>query len=583
MAVNLFMLNRNEVLKFGFSLLALFLVLSVVPAQELQDAAQKGELRRVRELLEKFPESINEKDSGWGRTALHWAARGVHFEVMKLLVDQGADVKATDNSDITALHSVAARGHREATELLVSRGADLNAVDAFGQTPLSYTITGSHKELADFLISKGATVPIEGEVGRRLLHASASQGNKALVDWMVDKGADLTTESGNGGTILHSACEGGLTDFAEKLIRRGFAVNAPDRYGLTPLHYAAANGHKSAAESLLNHKAEINARTLTGMRPIHLALEADQKEMADYLAERGAKPGPPEFPGLKGKYLGQKRPGKKPELFALGIVSSKDWEHASPVFSPDGTEVYWTSISGRMRIVWMKLEKGKWSAPTPAPFTGFDDCYPSISDDGKRLYYVSYRQLNADRKNPGFGINLWFVDRTKNGWSEPRPVGPPFDTGNIFGFSMTREGTVYFAEGGGNSFDICRSKLAGGIYSKPERLGEAVNSSYMEDEPFIALDESYLIFKSMRPGGFGGADLYISFHRGDGSWTEAQNLGPSINTEHAERFPLVTRDGRYFFFGSDRNGNPGDIYWISAKFIEKLRPQPLKQKKTSGG
>jgi ankyrin repeat protein len=578
MAADFFMSKRNDILKAGLLLLALSLVLSATPAQEIHDAAQKGEVRRVRQLLEKKPELINEKDSGWGRTPLHWAARGVHFEVLKLLVDKGADVKAKDNSDITALHSVAIRGHREAANLLVSKGAELNAVDSFGHTPLSYAITGGHKELAEFLISKGATVPIRGEAGRRLLHASASQGNKALVDWTADKGVDLTTENGNGGTILHSACEGGLTDFAEKLIGRGFAVNVPDRYGLTPLHYAAANGHKAVVEILLNHKADSEARTLTGERPIHLALESDQKETADFLSARGADPGPPAFPRLKGDYLGQKRPGENAELFALGIVSSKDWEHSSPDFSPDGTEVYWTSISGRMRILRMKLEKGKWSAPAPAPFTGFDDCYPRFSDDGKRLYYVSYRPLIADRKNPGFGINLWFVKRTKSGWAEPRPVGPPFDTGNIFGFSMTREGTVYYAEGGGISFDIYRSKFAGRGYSGPERLGEAVNSDYVEDEPFIAPDESYLIFKSMRPGGFGGADLYISFRREDGSWTDAKSLGPLINTEHAERFPSVGRDGKYFFFGSDRNGNPGDIYWVSAGFIEKLRPQSSKQK-----
>jgi ankyrin repeat protein len=574
--------ERRKAFEIGSSLLALCFVLSAVPAQEIHDAAQRGEVRRVRELLEKRPESIKEKDSGWGRTALHWAARGVHFEVLKLLVDKGADVKARDNSDISALHSVAARGHREATELLMSNGADVNAVDAFGHTPLSYAITGSHKVLADFLISKGAKVPVQGEAGRRLLHASASQGNKALVDWMADKGADLKTENGNGGTILHSTCEGGLTDFAEKLIEMRFAINATDRYGLSPLHYAAANGHEAVAEILLKHEADIEARTLAGERPIHLALASGQKDMADFLSARGAKPNPPQFPSLKGEYLGQKKPGERPELFVLGIVSSKDWEHASPDFSPDGTDVYWTSISGRMRILWMKLKDGKWSAPAPASFTGFDDCYPSFSGDGKRLYYVSYRQLNADRKNPGFGINLWFVERAKNGWSEPQPVGPPFDTGNIFGFSMTREGTVYYAEGGGSSFDIFCSKFAGGTYSKPVRLGEAVNSSYMEDEPFIAPDESYLIFKSMRPGGLGGADLYISFHRGDGSWTEAKNLGPLINTEYAERFPSVTRDGKYFFFGSDRNGNPGDIYWVSAGFIENLRPKPSKQKKSRG-
>jgi len=180
--------------------------------------------------------------------------------------------------------------------------------------------------------------------------------------------------------------------------------------------------------------------------------------------------------------------------------------------------------------------------------------------------------LKEGEKNAGIGINLWFVERTGNSWSEPRPVGSPLNTGNIFGFSMTDNGTVYYTDASAD-LDLYRSRLVSGQYAEPEKLDEAVNSDDMEDEPFISPDESYLIFKSMRPGGYGGADLYISFRKADGSWTEARNLGANINTEHAERFPGVTRDGKYFFFGSDRNGNRGDIYWVSSKFIEALRPE----------
>jgi ankyrin repeat protein len=544
-------------------------------ADDIHNAAQQGDLQRVRELLEANPELVNRKDSSFGRTPLHWAARGVHLDVLSFLLEKGADPNAVDNSKITALHSVSSRGHKEAVEWLLTNGAHVNAVDEFWKTPLAYAISGNHEELIGLLVAKGGTLPLQGEAGRRLLHDSASQGNRALVEWMVAKGADLSSENGNGGTLLHSCSEGGLTEFVGRLLNKGLAVNAQDRYGFFPLHYAARNGHEDVAEVLLQNKADIDAANLAGDRPVHLARQAGKKDLAEMLIARGADPGPPRFPLLQGEYLGQKKPGAKPELFALGIVSTVDHEHSSPVFSPDGREVFWTSISDGMKIFRMRREDGRWSAPELAPFSGFDDCYPRFSPDGQRLYFVSWRAVKEGEKNAGLGINLWCVERTESGWSEPRPLGPPFDTGHIFGFSMTEEGTIYYTDAE-SGFDIYRSRLVDGRYTEPEKLDEAVNSDDMEDEPFIASDESYLIFKSMRPGGFGGADLYISFRKKDGSWTGAKNLGAKVNTEHAERFPSVTRDGKYFFFGSDRDGNRGDIYWVEARAIVAIKPKELK-------
>ncbi|MBN2346588.1 MAG: ankyrin repeat domain-containing protein [Candidatus Aminicenantes bacterium] len=545
----------------------------IAPADELHDAASKGDLRKVSEILETNPEPANQKDTVFGRTPLHWAARGVHLDVLGLLLEKGADPNARDNSGITALHSVSARGHREAATLLIAKGANVNAMDGFGRTPLAYALSGGHRELAAFLSSKGGTVPIQGEAGRRLLHESAFQGDKSLVEWMISAGVDVSTANGNGGNLVHSISEGGLADLAGALIKKGLAVNGQDRYGFSPLHFAARNGLHDVADVLLRNHADINAVNAAGETPLHLARRAGKNDMVEMLVARGAGKAAPRFPALKGEYLGQKEPGTRPEIFARGIISSVDHEHSAPAFSPDNREVFWTSISDGMKIFRMRLEKGRWTAPERAPFTGFDDCYPWFSADGKRLYYVSYRPLHEGEKNAGMGINLWLVERTKRGWSAPRPVGPPFNTGNVFGFSMSDNGTIYYSDAS-RGFDIFRSRLVNGRFAKPEALGDAVNSEGMEDEPFIAPDESYLIFKSLRPGGFGGADLYISWRRKDGSWTEAMNLGPQVNTEHAERFPSVSRDGKYFFFGSDRNGNRGDIYWMKADFLRELKAEP---------
>ena len=97
--------------------------------------------------------------------------------------------------------------------------------------------------------------------------------------------------------------------------------------------------------------------------------------------------------------------------------------------------------------------------------------------------------------------------------------------------------------------------------------------------PYIAPDESYLLFSSSRftsETDFG--DIFVCFHRSDGSWTEAINLGPSINSSRQERFPTVSPDGLYLFFTRWVKSGNEDIFWVSAKIIDDLKKELLTPK-----
>jgi len=88
-------------------------------------------------------------------------------------------------------------------------------------------------------------------------------------------------------------------------------------------------------------------------------------------------------------------------------------------------------------------------------------------------------------------------------------------------------------------------------FYEPEKLDNAINSEYSEQDPCIALDESFMIFYSSRPGHLGkeNVDLYISFKEKDGHWTEAINMGPTFNKSHIiTRFPRLSPDGKYLAF-----------------------------------
>ncbi|MFC1573066.1 TolB family protein [Candidatus Eisenbacteria bacterium] len=86
--------------------------------------------------------------------------------------------------------------------------------------------------------------------------------------------------------------------------------------------------------------------------------------------------------------------------------------------------------------------------------------------------------------------------------------------------------------------------------------------------PFIAPDESYLVFNSRRPDAIIKSVLCVSFRNAQGGWGEPQliDLGVEAGT------PFVTRDGKFLFFTSGERGK-SDIYWVSAEVIEELRPQ----------
>jgi hypothetical protein len=312
-----------------------------------------------------------------------------------------------------------------------------------------------------------------------------------------------------------------------------------------------------------------------------------------------------DFSLLKGPYLGQKPPGKVAEIFARGIVSTGASEFGS-TFTPDGQEFYY-AVSGvpRQVIVFMKFQENQWTQPQIPVFSGrYDDWDLNFSPDGKKLYFTSNRPLNG-ASDPLDNSNLWVVEKTDFGWGEPWDLGPLINTDGYENYpSVTNEGILYYFHSekrDDRNPDVYYSKLINGKYSEPGRLGAEINSPYQEWDPFIAQDESYLIFGSVdRPGGFGGCDLYISFRKEDGTWTQAVNMGEPINTEANEFCPNVTSDGKYLFFTSRRRRleglhptNPitykekmkmvnspgngeGDIYWVNAQVIDELKPDELK-------
>ena len=272
-------------------------------------------------------------------------------------------------------------------------------------------------------------------------------------------------------------------------------------------------------------------------------------------------------------YIAQREPVDTPEIFAPNIISLPDRYEFGSVFSKDNTELFFgIDDNGKSEIHHTQLINGAWStskAILKDSIFGYND--PMLTPDGNRLFFITDQSF--DRSKTKKDIDIWFIERTIDGWSTPTNAGEMINSSkNEYYISFTNTGKMYFSsnvnadEGKDYDFDIYSSIFTNGKFESPLLLDKAINSNRYEADVFIAPDESYIIFCAIRENGFGNGDLYISFKDSLENWKPSQNMGPVINTNGHELCPFVTSDGKYLFYTRNQ-----DIYWVSTKIISKLK------------
>lgn len=569
------------------------------------EVARTGDTERVESLLTADSTLLTVTD-GDGRSPLHHAVAGGHTEMVELFLDRGADIGAVDAQGRTPLHDAAYLGDAPTVALLLSRGADIKAREFRGRTPLFLAVNwGGSLEVVEQLIAAGSDVNDRTERGEEVLFSSLFYGEPEIIDALLAAGARLpeddqqvsravflaasngfeavfrmATEEAESRGIrwweevpMHAAARGGSVLIGRALIALGHAVHEKNMYGITPLHVAAERGRLGFVGFLAASGAPLDETSVTGNTALHFALEAGHDSVAARLEALGASTEPAVFPELRGPWLGQPEPGLTPERFALGIVSGHHFnsEHSPAAFSPDGSTVYWTHAF-RGPILFSRLEDGRWTRPAPASFISeHGDGEPIFSPDGQRLYFLSMRPLEPGAE-PG-KENIWYVEREDSAWSEPRPVDRAVNEFNHHWLiSISEAGTLYFSsvrEEGYGGRDLFQSRSVDGVHQQPENLGSVLNSEGNEHTPFIAPDESYIIFSSTGHGTESGPfSFFISYKEPDGAWSAPLSLDHITAPVEGPLCPIITADGEFLFFiGS------GDVWWTRADFIDEMRVQ----------
>ncbi|MCD6034882.1 MAG: serine/threonine-protein phosphatase 6 regulatory ankyrin repeat subunit A-like [Rickettsiales bacterium] len=266
-------------------------------------------IESIRPYFENISNLVTQTDKD-GNTLLHLAVRYKWIELIPLLINQGADIKAKNSEGATALHAAVFSRNTQGAETLLKAGADKNAILREEKSVLAKvnetgtpgaSIKATFKEAIAIIQDKNITeeerlakitaaldetpdlVNQKALKGVTLLHFAAKYAKPPVINAIVEKIkavqpddyiAKIEAKAGNmGGTPVHWAAGSNNNEALISLKMHGANIEASDNKGKKPIHYAAGYGHVDIIELLKNIGAKIDSRDNKGATALHTAAE----------------------------------------------------------------------------------------------------------------------------------------------------------------------------------------------------------------------------------------------------------------------------------------------------------------------
>ncbi len=189
--------------------------------------------------------------------------------------------------------------------------------------------------------------------------------------------------------------------------------------------------------------------------------------------------------------------------------------------------------------------------------TRLDEYFPFLTNQQDLLFYT---QSGIGKKDEDLYFSNWEQGRWRGGQLTGKLFNTTFNEGMC---TMTRDAIRMFFTACGRpdvkgTCDIYQALLEQNRIVKTQPLKGASNTDFWESQASISCDGSTLYFASNRDGGLGGTDIWVSYLQEDGSWSEATNLGPTINTAEDEEAPFITNDSEVLYFSSTGHKGLGE-------------------------
>ena len=230
--------------------------------------------------------NINAVDiEGW--SALSYAVNNGDIEIAKLLLENKAKIK---DELLIAIKSPIVESRINMMKLLIDNKANINYTDENGFNPLNIAIESGDMELTKFLITNGANVNSLMQDGVSLIGYAIAQNNMDLLQILIENGANVNYTNGDSwaDTPLKTASRLGLDNVVRILLTRNADINAVDMNGNTALHTAALNSQLSIVKLLLEKNPNLDIQNKVGNTALHLAVISGNIDIVGELVLKGA-------------------------------------------------------------------------------------------------------------------------------------------------------------------------------------------------------------------------------------------------------------------------------------------------------
>ncbi|MGG9971400.1 OmpA family protein [Ferruginibacter sp. SUN002] len=258
-------------------------------------------------------------------------------------------------------------------------------------------------------------------------------------------------------------------------------------------------------------------------------------------------------------------------------VNSKYSEYYPSLTIENNNIVFTRRIDDDEDFYESNLTANKWDLSKPLSGkvnTIYREGAENISQDGEMLVFAAdYPQGQTQGS-----FDLYVSYKTKTGWSEAENLGPLVNTDYWESSPCISpdKRDIYFSslrpDGYGGADIWVTHRLPNGKWSRPENLGDSINTEGNEGCPFIYSDNQTLFFNSNGQKGYGQSDLFFSKKINDSIWSAPQNLGYPINTIDEEGSLVVASDGSTAYYASDRSDSRGGLDLYSFQLREDMRP-----------
>ena len=266
-------------------------------AQEFHEACTSGNIEIVKSLIETNAITKDEIDE---KATLYWTSEGGHIEIIKELLNFGANLNVPGEFGETALHIAAKSGHEEIVKLLIHNGANIEAKCVHLFTPLFSAIDYGQHEIALMLLKLGGNQNAKGLHDQNLLHfAAKSRFGHRIMKELIEKGVEINAVTNNKNeTPLFYATRYNDQESIAILLDYGADVNISNIGGWTALYNATSmncSGRKSTVAKLLAHGANVDGTGEIGREganstPLHHAFHngSESEEIVRMLLMYGA-------------------------------------------------------------------------------------------------------------------------------------------------------------------------------------------------------------------------------------------------------------------------------------------------------